>query len=32
MELARYEMVPNHLAQSIIAAHKKELKGEEGEE
>ena len=32
MELARYEMVPNHLAQGIIAAHKKELKGEEGEE
>jgi hypothetical protein len=28
MEFARYEVVPNHLAQGIIAAHKKELKGE----
>jgi len=32
MELARYEVVPTHLAQGIIAAHKKELKGEEAEE
>lgn len=28
MEFARYEVVPNHLAQGIIAAHKKEKKGE----
>jgi len=32
MEFARYEIVPTHLAQTIIAAHKKELKGEEEEE
>jgi elongation factor G len=32
MEFARYEVVPNHLAQGIITAHKKELKGEEAEE
>jgi hypothetical protein len=25
-------VVPNHLAQGIIAAHKKEKKGENGEE
>jgi elongation factor G len=32
MELPRYEIVPTHLAQGIIAAHKKEMKGEEAEE
>ena len=32
LEFARYEIVPTHLAQTIIAAHKKELKGEEEEE
>ena len=32
MELARYEVVPHHLAQSIIAAHKREMKGEAAEE
>ncbi len=32
MEFARYEVVPNHLAQGIVAAHKKELKGEAEEE
>jgi len=28
MDFARYEIVPTHLAQGIIAAHKKEIKGE----
>jgi len=32
LQFARYETVPNHLAQGIIAAHKKELKGEDVEE
>ncbi|MGH2522713.1 MAG: elongation factor G, partial [Anaerolineales bacterium] len=31
MEFARYETVPAHLAQGIIAAHKRELRGEEEE-
>jgi elongation factor G len=32
LEFLRYDVVPNHLAQGIIAAHKRELKGEEEEE
>ena len=32
LEFLRYDMVPNHLAQNIIAAHKRELKGEAAEE
>jgi hypothetical protein len=32
MELGHYDVVPNHLAQNIIAAHKKEMKGETEEE
>jgi len=28
LEFLRYDVVPNHLAQAIMAAHKKELKGE----
>ncbi len=32
MEFARYEVVPPHLAQGIIAAHKREMKGEAAEE
>jgi elongation factor G len=32
MDFLRYDVVPNHLAQGIIAAHKKEMKGEDGEE
>jgi elongation factor G len=31
MEFARYETVPSHLAQNIIAAYKREKKGEEAE-
>ena len=32
LEFVRYDVVPTHLAQGIIAAHKRELKGENGEE
>jgi elongation factor G len=32
LDLVRYDVVPTHLAQGIIAAHKRELKGENGEE
>lgn len=32
LELLRYDVVPSHLAQTIIASHRKELKGEGGEE
>ncbi len=32
LEFLRYDVVPNHLAQGIIAAHKREVKGEEAEE
>jgi elongation factor G len=32
MEFLRYDVVPNHLAQGIIAAHKREAKGENGDE
>jgi elongation factor G len=32
LEFLRYEVVPNHLAQNIMAAHRKELKGEEADE
>ena len=32
LEFLRYDVVPNHLAQGIIAAHKREMKGEEEEE
>ena len=32
MELARYEVVPNHLAQGIVEAYRKAKKGEEAEE
>jgi elongation factor G len=32
MKVLRYDVVPNHLAQNIIAAHKRELKGDEVEE
>jgi elongation factor G len=32
LEFLRYDVVPNHLAQGIIAAHKREMKGEEAEE
>jgi len=32
LEFLRYDVVPNHLAQGIIAAHKREIKGEESEE
>jgi elongation factor G len=31
IEFLRYEVVPTHLAQNIIAAHRRELKGEDGE-
>jgi len=31
LQFLRYDVVPNHLAQGIIAAHKRELKGEEEE-
>ncbi len=32
LDFLRYDVVPTHLAQSIIAAHKREMKGEEEEE
>jgi len=32
LQFLRYDVVPNHLAQGIIAAHKREIKGEEAEE
>ena len=32
MKLLRYDVVPNHLAQNIIAAHKREIQGEAAEE
>ncbi len=32
LEFVRYDPVPSHLAQGIIAAHKKELAGEEAED
>jgi elongation factor G len=32
LEFVRYDMVPSHLAQNIIAAHRREIKGEEEEE
>jgi elongation factor G len=32
LEFLRYDVVPNHLAQGIIAAHKREMKGEESDE
>jgi elongation factor G len=32
LEFLRYDVVPNHLAQGIIAAHKREVKGEDAEE
>ncbi len=32
LEFLRYDVVPTHLAQNIITAHKKELKGENGDE
>ncbi|MCC6189936.1 MAG: elongation factor G [Anaerolineales bacterium] len=32
MEFLRYDVVPNHLAQGIIAAYKREKKGENGDE
>jgi elongation factor G len=32
MEFLRYDVVPTHLAQGIIAAHKREMKGENGDE
>jgi elongation factor G len=31
MEMDRYEIVPNHLAQEIIAAHQKELEAKKEE-
>ena len=32
LDFLRYDVVPNHLAQGIMAAHKKEMAGEEAEE
>jgi elongation factor G len=32
LDFLRYDVVPSHLAQNIIAAHKRELKGENGDE
>ncbi len=32
LQFLRYDVVPNHLAQGIMAAHKRELKGEEIDE
>ena len=32
LQFLRYDVVPNHLAQGIMAAHKRELKGEEADE
>ena len=32
LEFLRYEVVPTHLAQVIMAAHRKELKGEDADE
>jgi elongation factor G len=32
MDFLRYDVVPNHLAQNIIAAHKREAKGAESDE
>ncbi|MCC7359888.1 MAG: elongation factor G [Anaerolineales bacterium] len=32
LDFLRYDVVPNHLAQGIMAAHKKELAGEDGDE
>ena len=32
LEFLRYDVVPSHLAQNIIAAHRREIKGEASEE
>jgi hypothetical protein len=32
MEFDRYEIIPNHLAQGIIAAHQKELEKSKADE
>ena len=32
LQLLRYDVVPTHLAQNIIAAHRRELKGANGDE
>jgi elongation factor G len=32
LDFLRYDVVPTHLAQNIIAAHKKEMKGDNGDE
>jgi elongation factor G len=32
LEFLRYDVVPTHLAQTIVAAHKKEVQGDNGEE